>query len=280
MGPSKPGFSLVEILVAILLASIVMGAVVGLVFTFTYNFDQNVDMVSTRQRAEMTFSILRKAVPMTSLGIPNAPTDFQACFSENSVLGNWDQALNVIASGEILEMVYAVPTGIAVAEEPEFDEGVSLTLSLTGDPTSFISTDSSRSDGWVTFPSTHAVFRVDSVSGNTVTLTPKGSGTIAFFDEIHVVRAMRVQVTDTDTLVAEDPTTGEGMGTVEGIGGIAFVYDSGSRTLDGRILARGNSRYDDLISPTVIPDWPGVVPSEELRHYRLSVLRNTWRVRN
>ena len=288
--PGKKGFTLVELLIVILLGTVIMGSVVGLLFMFITNFEINSDYTAARQRGEMVFTILQEPVLHVSLGMPNTSPDFGNCFDDPAYdpdleLSGWNGPLNIINNRE-LQIAYAIPSGVAAVLEYTFNQGTAETIDLAGDISSLggkISSDNTSTTGWVAFPSCGTAFRVVSpytAGDSSIQLVSYiDSGIIPFFDELHLVRALDVKVNN-GTFTAEDPTTNESLGQVDGILDIFFEMDAATDLLTASVLARGDQRYPDLVTPAVLPGWPGGSLSEEMRHYRVSVLQTSWRVRN
>jgi len=280
------GFTLVELLIVIIVGTAIMGAVVGLLFMFITNFEINRDYTAARQRGEMVFAILKNPLLQVSLGMPNDSPDFGNCFAENPTLTGLGLPLTTASNDRVLRIAYAVPSGIAADSQYTFTVGNPAMIKLAGDVSSLggkISSDSTSTTGWVAFPSCGAAFRVVSpytAGDSSITLISNiESGIMPFFDELHFVRTLEVKL-ESGVLTAKDPTTNETLGQVEGILDIFFEMDENSELLTASVLARGDQRNPDLVTPDTLPEWPGGNLTEEMRHYRVSVLQTSWRVRN
>lgn len=267
----RQGLTLVEVLIVILVSSIIMGSVVGLLFMFVFNSEEDIEYSTARQRGQMAFALLSKPVKQSSLGIPNTSDDFKTCFSENATVNSWDGPVHIESGGRVLNVAYAVPSGIAVEHETDFTQGSSITINLT-------STDVESND-WVTFPSASSAFLVTDTGLSSIQVTPKATGTLPFFDELHYIHFLTARLSN-GQLVVKDSLSTESLGIVEGIADIFFSYDPGEQIVTTSVLARGDRRHDDLVSPADIKDWPDNPVSNETRHYRVSVHTSSWRVRN
>ena len=293
----EKGFTLVELLIVILVGTAVMGAVIGLLFMFITNFEINRDYTAARQRGEMVFSILAGPVLAAGLGMPSDADGFHDLFNgtlnggfDNGTLKSWNGPLveSTDDSGNLsrdLYVAYGVPSGIGIVGEEEFSGGTSFNVELTGNPDLPGTLSSDLIDSWITFPSSGRAFYVSSASGNDLTLEPSFTGTIPYFDELHYVRAIHVTL-EGDVFRAIELTRDSQLGEVDGILDMVFNYDSETRLLTAWVLARGDQRNPDIVTPdSTMSQWPGVVDlteeeKDEMQHYRVSVLRTSWRVRN
>jgi len=282
--PGRKGFTLVELLIVILIGSLIMGTVVGLLVFFINNFEINREYTAARQKGEMVFAILQKPILQVSLGMPNTSPDFGSCFAENSTLAHWNGPLNISNDRELF-IAYAVPSGVAADSEYSFSQNDPFDIFLAGDLSGLVGqidpSDLDSTEAWVTFPSTGNAFRVnelDLLNGG-IKLVSKESSVIPFFDELHFIRALRVSLQN-GLLIAEDLTRGEILGQVDGILDISFEMDHDADLLTASVLARGDVRNPRKVTPADLPDWPGNNLSDEMRHYRVSVLQTSWRVRN
>jgi len=271
------GLTLVELLIVLLLGILITGTVVGLLFTFVKSYEENVEYTTARQRGQMVFTILSRPVKLAGLGMPTSD-DFGDCFSEEDEISSWEGPVDITGSDDILRIAYAVPSGIAVAEGKVYSSGSSLTIDLT-------SGDVAETD-WITFPSANTVFKLNSTGSSEIDATPKSGngGTLPFFDELHYVRFLQSTLEDGIFKVI-DPLTGNSLSSVEGIEDVFFEYKSEEKLLTAYILARGDVRHDEMVTPEIVPGWPkdkeDVEPlSDETRHYRVSVHTGSWRVRN
>ncbi len=283
-GLRKDGFTLVEILIVIVVGLIIMGSVIGLFSAFLSHYELDTDLTAARQRGEMVFTILNGPVLAASLGIPNTSSDFGTVFNEIPTVDNIGSALRISSSDQVLDVVYSVPSGLAAVGELELRPNVKSTIDLTGDPGTLDIVDDDppiTTEAWVVFPAGATPCKVTDLGSSSIEIEPHERGTVQFFDEMHLVRAARARVNGS-RFEMEDLTRGELLGSVEGIYSIHFDTSSPG-VLTAYVLARGNQRSDDLVTPAQIDDWPeadlGALP-EEARHYRLTVVRSSWRVRN
>jgi len=273
------GFSLVELLIVMLVLSIVAGATMGLLVSYMKQSEQTNELTTARQRAEMVFAILDTEVLHAGLGMPDDDARFQAVFSGLDTISSWSGPVSVV-SGDILQIVYAVPMGIGVANEYDLSSGVDHDITVTGDiSTDLVSTQTTKTKGWVILPSLLCPVKVKDINGTTLTIETPEAGELSFFDELHYLRALRSMVSN-GTFYTEDVTNQSAQPRVEGIMDVRFQWDQSSHVLGIWVLARGDTRHSGLISPQTLPDWPfGNLP-DETRHYRVTVLHNDWRVRN
>lgn len=280
------GFTLVEVILVVIIGSIVMASVVGLLFAFLISHEQDVDFTTARQRGQMVFTILTKPVLGSGLGAPNDTSSFQSVFDDDEdLVSAWDGPLVISPdiSGESsrdLYLVYAEPVGIGVEEETDFTSGTDCDI-----PVSEHATDKVDVGDWVSFPSSGTSFKVTKYeNGTQPTLTVTNydtSGTVPLFDELHRTRAVRMYV-ENGVFKADNVFDSGQLGEVSGIGDMFYEWDDDSRVLTAYVLARGQSRKDELVTPSTMDEWPDAAEpiSDENRHYRLSVFRSSWRVRN
>lgn len=276
----RPGLSIVELVITIVIGSIIMAAVIGLFSVFINTFEEDTELSTARQRGQMVFAILTGPVLSTSLGIPNTSADIQTCFAENATLSTWSAPIK-ITGDNTLELIYAIPTGIGITQETEFrSTDGPFTIDLTESSSFFVNiADKNKTDAWVTFPSAGTAFLATNIFGSTITIEPTATGLITFFDEVHCVRALKASVAS-GRFEAQDLTRGELLGSVDGISDLHFEYDTDNRVLTAYVLARSSTRKEDQITPATLDEWPGGAISAEDRHYRLSVFRTSWRIRN
>lgn len=277
-GRSK-AFTLTELLIAMLIVGIIAGATIGLLVTYLKQFEQSTELTAARQRGEMVFAILDAQVLHSGLGMPDETAAFQSAFAGLGAISGWNAPVSV-TSGDVLQIVYAVPAGLAVTAEYELQAGTSQNIGLTGPiPANLLATGITCTKGWAIFPSLGNPVKVTGISGSTLTILPTVDGHLAFFDELHYIRAERVTISG-EHLYTEDVTNQSAQPRLEGIADLRFQWDASSRLLRCWVLARGDVRHNDLISPATLSDWPwGTIPDEQ-RHYRLTVVQSVWRVRN
>lgn len=269
---SFKGFTLVEILIVILIGSMIMGSVVGLLYTFVYSYEQDLEYTTARQRGQMVFTLLSGPLRQSGLGIPNTSADFQACFSVEADVNSWGGPLNVISGDRAIQVAYAVPSGIANEQEIIFTSGTNTNIDLT-------SGNVEPKTDWITFPSANAAFLINTPVTSPINVTPKSDGTLPFFDEIHYVSFLEARLENGEFIV-EDPVNDETISTVTGIEDVIFDYDPDDGIITASVLARGDTRHDELVTPANVAGWPDNPVADETRHYRVSVHRSRWRVRN
>jgi len=266
------GFTLVEVLIVILIGSMIMGSVVGLLYTFVYSYEQDLEYTTARQKGQMVFTLLAGPLRQSGLGLPNTSSDFQACFSLEADINSGNGPLNVISGDRAIQIAYALPSGIANEQEIIFTSGTASNLDLTAG-------NVQPPTDWITFPSANAPFFVNTPGTSPINVTPKSDGTLPFFDEIHYVRFLEARLVNGEFIV-EDPVNDETISTVAGIEDVIFDYDPDDRIITASVLARGNTRHDEMVTPADVSGWPDNPVADETRHYRVSVHRSRWRVRN
>jgi len=284
------GFTLVELLIVMVLLAIIAGAIITLANTYLLHFEQADDLSMARQRGIMVATYLENRVLHAGLGMPDS-SDFAANFQEllngtySSELVNFSQTVNVASGDRMLEVAYAVPSGLYTLDSADCDAGTDVDIELSGNvDTTKLAISENTTEGWVTFPSYGRAFLVKGISGSTITLEPKVKGFLPANDEMHYVRFLRAYASG-GKFYAQDLTRQSPQPIVEGIEDCVFYWNGDTGTLTVAILARGNTRKGGLISPENVPGWedengnPLSIP-EEARHYHLSVVRREWRVRN
>lgn len=289
----KKAFTLSELLVTMLILGLVASATLIVLFVFFENFSQNDELTSARQNAEMVATIVGKSILGAGLGMPAASSDFQASFAGNTV-ASWERPIHFqgnASEGDFLDVAYAIPSGRTATQEYILAPGT-FTFNLTSgdsiDSSKVTKTDSAKISNWVVFPTLAFPLSVQDFTADSVRATASNAGTVSFFDELHFVRATRYSLNTTtgEFLVDDEVASGttKPVARVEGIGGLYFRFDSSRRILTMWVLARGNVRHDELISPSSLPEWTAVssdIPNAaENRHFRLTVLQTSWRVRN
>lgn len=282
------GFTLVELLISLMIMSIVAGAAIMLATTFSIHFTQSSELSMARERGIMVVTYLENRIIQSALGMPgagSAGTDFATAFHElltgtsAASLTNWSEAVNIVGGNELL-VAYSMPSGLFTTTSGDCDIVDSVTVSLSGVPDpDKISTDFAGStDGWVTFPSFGRAFMVQGITGSVLTLGAKLKGYLSENSEMYYVRFLRGFVSG-EVFYAHDVTRQSPQPVVEGILGCQFSWDPEDRLISVSILARGNERRENMVSPQTMAGWEGTIPDDQ-RYYYLSVARKGWRIRN
>lgn len=292
---TRKAFTLSELLVAILILGLVAGATMLVLFVFFENFSQSDELSSARQHAEMVATIMGKPVLSAGLGMPASSSDFNASFSGNPISTNsWNGPIHFdggTSEGNSVSIVYAVPSGRASRQEYTLSTGGTFTLDLTSASEALASLVTTGNRGkitnWVVFPTLSQPLPAQGTGTDSLTVTALNGGEVSFFDELHFVRATKYSLSTSGEFLEDDEVasgTTKPVARVEGIGGLYFRYDETNETLTMWVLARGNVRHESFVSPSSLPEWAAVssdIPNaDENRHYRLTVLQTSWRVRN
>lgn len=279
---SAEGFTLVELMIVVVIGLVVMGSVLGLFWTFFLNYEQNMDYTTARQRGQMVFSIMNRPVLASGLGMPYETGEFKNVFQEHLHLKDWDGPLVISPDSDgnpsrDLYAAYALPSGIGVVEEVEFTSTSDFDVEVSTFDSAIASGD------WISLPSASTSFTVEDFTDSPpqITLDAEVSGTVPLYDEIHHTRAALFTLEDSSFRAINRIEPGV-LGEVSGIGDVFYEWDEDDRILTAYVLARGQTRKDEFITPAALDEWPDEAEpiSDENRHYRLTVLRSSWRVRN
>jgi prepilin-type N-terminal cleavage/methylation domain-containing protein len=290
------GFSLSEMLISMVVVGIIMAATIGLLFVFSEHALQSDEIAAARQNADMVCSIMEKPLLHAGLGMPIASSDFSAAFS-GCEASAWRSPVTLPNSGRELRFLYGIPAGQANSLEIEVESGDSFTAVFSADPESRDFTadldsvaSTSNLKRWVLLPMYGFPLSVSSVQDkHSLMLTAPRSGTVSFFDELHLLRLMWLKVKNNDLYVYEgvktNPTEGDFTKRVEGIVGTFFEWDRSEGVLTAWILARGTNRHDRPVTTAKrTPEWvEGSVDIPDFdnnKYFRLVAIRNSWRVRN
>ena len=284
---------MVELLIAMVILAIVAGAVLMLASTFSRHFVQSSELSTARQRGIMAVTYLENRILQGALGMPgagSAETDFRTAFNElltgpsSADLSVFTQAVNIIGDNELL-LAYAMPSGLFTITSNDCSAygTVAVALSGTPDPTKIAASSAANNytrstEGWVTFPSFGRAFSVETISGSNLTLRSRLDGYLSENSEMYYVRFLRAYVSG-DSFYAEDVTRQSPQPVVKGIIDCQFSWEIDEGLLTVAVLARGDRRYNSMVSPQTLAGWDGNVPNDA-RHYYLSVVRRGWRVRN
>jgi len=304
-----PAFTLVELLVAVLVGTILLGAAVGAIYGFVLHFERTDELTSAQQRGQMVLSLLREPVLSSGYGMPASPDVYRAAFAVQTSLdvlpawANWEGPLSSAADGgradALLRSVSAVTTGTGATAETTLSAGTTV-VPLRGTPSGL---EAGAGTGW-TRPSNWAVFgamqasqrpaRVTAVGAGSVTLRGPGTGyTVPWNDTLYALRVLSARSSNGQFLTNLYDGAGE-QPRVEGIADFRARIVTVSRTAaDGtpllervvtvHVLARGGARHDAEATTTCPVGWPSAYWAEvssEDRHYRLTAVSQTWRVRN
>ena len=288
--PRTSGFTLVELLIVMVLGLLVAAGVLGVFFVFISDFEQTDDITAARTRGEMVVSILEGPILHAGLAMPDS-TDVYSGDQVLATVPSWSSFIEITgAESDELHVLYAMETGIYSQNEVSFDlndelfgtSGLSLSQSI---PVPMMSTDSSKTTGWILFPtSNNAVFEI--TGNNQLSARTSGGGFIAQYDKVHTLRALRAYLgtnpsTGRREFYTQDVTVSTPQPRVDGIEKIYF--ERNGDLLSVYILARGNKENADLSDTRAIPGWDeNELPSidSSSKKYRLSVTKGSWRIRN
>ncbi|QTX31260.1 hypothetical protein KAR29_07575 [Aminithiophilus ramosus] len=273
-----------------------------MLFLFSGHFTQTSELVSARQRGEMVLAILEGPVLHCGLGMPSDPDAFEKAFGGHSI-AFWRQALRVLDRGTggdraekgELQLVYAFPlrgsvdgARILADGDVSFDAASGrVTVPLTASiPSGTFELSASQIKGWALFPTAGLPFRVRGYSAaKGLTLEPQtGSGTIARYDELHALRALKAYLID-GTFFVDDVSAGGAQPQVDNIAALHFDFDAATGFLFVTVVAAGERADERPLydSPSDLPGWPDLsLPdfSTKWRYRRLVVVQRGWRLRN
>ncbi|HPI97438.1 MAG TPA: prepilin-type N-terminal cleavage/methylation domain-containing protein [Synergistales bacterium] len=282
------GFTLVELLIVMVIGLVVAAGIFGVFFVFILDFEQTDDITAARTRGEMVLSILEGPILHAGLAMPDS-TDVYSGDQVLATVPSWSSFIEITgAESDELHVLYAMETGIYSQNEVSFDvndelfgtSGLSLSQNI---PDSMMSTDSTKTTGWILFPtSNNAVFEI--TGNNQLNARTSGGGFIAQYDNVHTLRALRAYLgtnpsTGRKEFYTQDVTVSSGQPRVDGIEKIFFEMDGDVFSV--YILARGNKQGVDLDPNREIDGWPDTAGYNGVdRTYRLSVTRGSWRIRN
>ena len=293
---ASPAFTLPEILIAIAIGGIVLLAAVSFLFSFILNLEQTDEHTAAIQRAEMVLTILSSPVLQSGIGMPTETADFQDSLNGLSAIAGWNGPVEVLTTTNVndtIRIVYGVGTDLGLEEfgsDTVSDGEPPVTLTLSGPPPAgtFSPDAPESSKGWCLLPASDVPLRITApLSNNTMSVTvasgsPLGTG-FNRFDQVHLLRRMEAGVTTgaDPAFYTNDLMGGGEQPRVQGISGLHFEFDSDTGVISVVVLARGNKRHDEQITPSAPAGWdPAWGFSTEDTHYRLSVLQTAWRIRN
>lgn len=111
---ARGGFSLVELVIVMVIMVIVIGVAASLLYGMISMHEVASDQTSARRRAQDVFNILQVALQNAGIGVPAGEFDyyFGSASPTSSFLANWDSPVTVTVSGDVLKVVYSLPTGL------------------------------------------------------------------------------------------------------------------------------------------------------------------------
>lgn len=275
-----------------LLGSVIMGSAIGILSGCIKSYEQALALTEAHRRGEMVLLILRLPAENAGLGIPSAPEAFKSslCIGKASLsaLSSWQGPVSI--SGNELRLVYAIPTSIvneAPATETMASEDRSLRLSVlpqSGQVEPWSGVGPSKTRSWVIFAPSPCPFLVTGLANRTLSVRSSAASWIPHNASLHYLRGMRATALrlpgQEPAFYTEDMSTGSGLQErVLGISGFKAEFEPAERHLSIHVLSRGGKRHSGIISPSVLPGWPGLIQSED-RHYILSTTSWTCRIRN
>ena len=285
-------FSLVEILCALLLGSVIAGSAIGILAGCIQSYEQTLAFTEARRRGVMVLQILRLPVENAGLGIPSSSEAFKSslCIGKANLtaISNWQGPVSI--SGSELRLVYAIPTSTvneAPATETMPSEDRSLRLSAlpqAGQVEAWSGVGPSKTRSWVIFAPSPCPFLVSGLVNRTLSVRSSSASWIPHNASLHYLRGMRAVALrfpgQEPAFYTEDMSTGSGLQErVLGISGFRADYETEARLLSIHVLSRGGKRQARMVSPSVLPGWPGLIPDED-RHYFLAVTSWSSRIRN
>jgi len=287
---SGKAFTFVELLIAMVIVAIVSGAVIMLGYTYFNHFEQSTELSMARERGIMVATYLENRLLNSSLGMPGAGStegDFKAAFTEllygnESYFLEWDETVNVVDDDSTLLVAWSAPSGSYTTESYVLEQGEPIEIEFDNplDPTKVSNDWEKSTEGWVVFPGFNWPLRVmRPVTGTTLTLqTNIPRRFLSANEQLHYVRFLRAYV-DNGYFKVEDLTRQSPQSIVEGILNCKFLWDPDIRVLTVAVLARGNKRFNRMVTPEQINGWPDPI-SDEHRYYYLALVRKGWRLRN
>jgi len=240
----------------------------------------------------MVLQILRLPAENAGLGIPSSSEAFKSslCIGKASLpaVSFWQGPVSI--SGNELRLVYAIPTSTvneapATETMPSEDRSIRLSaLPQAGQVEAWSGVGPSKTRSWVVFAPSPCPFLVTTLSNRTLSVRSASSSWIPHNASLHYLRSMRATALrftgQEPAFYTEDMSTGSGLQErVLGIAGFKAEFEPTGRQLSIHVLSRGGKRHSGMVSPSVLPGWPGPVSSED-RHYVLAVTSWSCRIRN
>lgn len=304
-------FTLVEIVVA-LSASIVLFVWLPYMAFACFTIMQKAEEgLYARERIDSVLSVISYPAVMCGYGIPSGGEDMRAVFGTTSQAPlSWESAL-VISDVElpntreaaVCRMLYAIPADVpaikaletTVTSNDVFDIRVARRPDLIEtSPSPWYSTKN-----WVIFGTNGdcpaEAIAISSLSDGSAVITLKkkdSSRTAAVYanDELMCLRSITISVLQSDgadiseSSLRTDDHLGNGLQPrVDGVIDVRFAFEEERDELTVWVLARGNRRFDSIVTkgtPDGWPDkWADDIP-ESARHYVLAAARTTFCLKN
>jgi len=300
------GFTLTEILIAVLILGIVGGSALTLGHTYIKHFEQANEITIAKDRATMVLTFLEKRVLHAGLGMPSQSGEFEAAFEglwehqdfksfHDPEDRRWHRPVQKpepplfsepFSESEVLLVAYAVPSGAHANRAGKItSSGVDVEISDKSADTE--ADEGKTAKGWVVFSSGEWPFKVKELDNHSnpkrieLSMNGQGDRPVRENDQLHYVRFMEARAEGgsfkTRDLAISKMKSGL-QPIIEGILDCRFRLDKNG-LLAVSVLARGNKKYSDFVTPADVPHW-GTVEDDEWRKYHLVALTRGWRVRN
>lgn len=282
----RGAFSLIELLIVILIMAAVIGVVASLLAGYTRMFNETDDQAVARQRAQDVFNAIEVPVVSVALGIPTdkmsyfdpAPIALWRAPMEIKKSGSGYAPSGTSLSGDVLRLVYSVPSGVKHGQNRVSDftppsDGTlySAMLELTGELSAdLVALNGSANDTrkFITFPTAFmSPLKVTARVGKQIQVLglrqPEADsnthselaklirGEIAPYHDVHLVRAIaayvdsgsvfhaaEVNATDVSATDPTNVTNPTGL-RVDGIKAVQFETDDDRKLFTVRVLAEG-----------------------------------------
>lgn len=307
----EKGFTLVELLIAMLITGIVAGSAITVFFVFIFHFEQTDELTTAQQNGEMVLTILRNPVLHAGLAIPSA--DWGDVFSPDlkptsPLTGSLtDEFLDgpvtlrtdvgdggADPGGNVLLVLYGVPSSKIVEESADLASGTEVTLDVSGslaDVTAY-SSGKTETKNWILLPTAGVplLIKVNGTNSVTLNVVETGNKSVATYDELYYLRGMRA-FARAGSFFTEGLTEGSGkQKRVENIAAVFFKQED--TLLKVWVVAAGPKKHDEPLYEdwaafkAAFPDWPGsdkfadFDSGKNWKYHRLRVLSESWRVRN
>lgn len=307
------GFTLTEILVAVLILGIVGGSALMLGHTYIKHFEQANEITIAKDRATMVLTYLEKRILHAGQGMPVSADEFEAAFD-----GLWEHqdfkgfqdprdrrwqrpvqkpeppgSLEPYSESEALLVAYAVPSGAYTTGSKQVVPSTGEEVEISDKPALIEGGDAKVTKCWVVFPTLPMPFFVEEIpsdsGGKTIIKIlarslPQGEAKpwpVRANDELHFARFMEAKAEGGSFKARDLALSNVKSGLqpiIEGILDCRFRLDKNG-LLAVSVLARGNKKYSDFVTPADVPHW-GPVEDDEWRKYQLVALTRGWRVRN
>ncbi len=304
----RRGFTLLELLIAVSIIGLVMATVVPLFFSVLSSYHFHQDIAWAKQRGQIAVAAVEPMALAAGIGLPNNDEDFQNAFAGCTPLlpaveqERFKRAVQLAEDGKRVDpapgagsaeegselwLVYSLPTGCGTNVQYDLKAGDTVELKKSEGQVEHLErldvlpNQKGELKGWLTFPGSPSPFSVEDgtdLSGGVLALGSALDAKIRAFDEVHAVRAAKIQAVGGELMIDHLDPSGE-QPVVEGIYAMKCTYDpEGDRVLTMWVLARGNIRHDREITGAV-EGWQGSLAGLD-RHYRYTVVSKSWRIRN